>query len=59
MLDSAEHGASGRTIVVTRTVTKGGTVVRTDSFKSVYKPVEQVVRVGTKPVSSTPTTTTP
>jgi len=54
-----EHGASGRTIVVTRTVTKGGTVVRTDSFKSVYKPVEQVVRVGTKPVSSTPTTTTP
>lgn len=54
-----EHGMSGRTIVVTRTVTQDGKVVRTDSFKSVYKPVEQVVRVGTKPVSSTPTTTTP
>jgi len=54
-----ERGVSGRTIVVTRTVRKGGTVIRTDTFKSVYRPVEEVVLVGTKPISSTPTTTTP
>lgn len=53
-----ERGVSGRTIVVTRTVRKGGTVIRTDTFKSVYRPVEEVVLVGTKPVSSTPTTPT-
>lgn len=52
-----ERGVSGRTIVVTRTVTKGGSVVRTDTFKSVYRPVEEVVRVGTKPVPSETTTT--
>ncbi|MBN2848511.1 MAG: VanW family protein [Coriobacteriia bacterium] len=54
-----ERGVSGRTIVVTRTVSKGGTVVRTDTFKSVYRPVEEVVRVGTKPIASDPTTPTP
>ena len=54
-----ERGVSGRTIVVTRTVTKGGSVVRTDTFKSVYRPVEEVVRVGTKPVPSETTTPTP
>lgn len=52
-----ERGVSGRTIVVTRTVTKSGSVVRTDTFKSVYRPVEEVVRVGTKPVPSETTTT--
>jgi vancomycin resistance protein YoaR len=52
-----ERGVSGRTIVVTRTVTKGGAVVRTDTFKSVYRPVEEVVRVGTKPVPSETTIT--
>jgi vancomycin resistance protein YoaR len=52
-----ERGVSGRTIVVTRTVTKGGSVVRTDTFKSVYRPVEEVVRVGTKPVPSETTIT--
>jgi hypothetical protein len=40
-------------------VKKGGKVVRTDTFKSVYKAVEEVVRVGTKVTSSSPTTTTP
>jgi vancomycin resistance protein YoaR len=54
-----ERGVSGRTIVVTRTVSKGGTVVRTDTFKSVYRPVEEVVRVGTKPIASDPATPTP
>lgn len=54
-----ERGVSGRTIVVIRTVTKNGSVIRTDTFKSVYKPAEEVVRVGTKPVSSTPATSTP
>jgi vancomycin resistance protein YoaR len=54
-----ERGVSGRTIVVTRMVRKGGTVVRTDTFKSVYRAVEEVVRVGTKPIASEPATPTP
>jgi len=55
-----EKGASGRTVVVTRVVKKNGAVIRTDTFKSVYKPAEEVVRVGTKVVTpSTPSTTTP
>lgn len=54
-----ERGVSGRSVVVTRTVSKGGAVVRTDTFRSTYRPSEEVVRVGTKPVASTPTTTTP
>jgi len=49
-------GADGRTIIVTRTVTKGGAVVREDKFKSVYKPETEVVRVGTGPGGSTTTT---
>jgi vancomycin resistance protein YoaR len=53
-----ERGVSGRTIVVKRTVTKDGQTIRTDSFKSVYRPVEEVVRVGTKPAASTPATST-
>jgi vancomycin resistance protein YoaR len=51
-----DSGDDGRTVVVTRTVYKGGTVVRTDSFVSHYSPKTQVVRVGTK-VSTTPTPT--
>ncbi len=43
-----DSGINGRRIVVKRTVTKGGTVVREDSFTSVYRAKEQVVRVGTK-----------
>jgi len=51
-----DAGVDGRTIVVTRTVKKGGTVLRTDSFTSVYKPKEEVARVGTMPVSVPETT---
>ena len=55
-----EKGVRGRSIVVTRTVTRNGSVIRTDTFKSTYKASEEVVRVGTQPVTpSTPTTTTP
>lgn len=55
-----DPGEDGMTCVVTRTVKKGSTVVRTDRFKSVYKPKVQVVLVGTagkasKAASSTPT----
>lgn len=52
-----QNGADGRTIVVTRTVRKNGTVVREDTFKSVYKAEEEVVRVGTMPVSGVPSAT--
>jgi len=51
-------GVNGGRVVVTRTVYKGGQVVREDTFVSRYTAVTQVVRVGTK-VPSTPTTTTP
>lgn len=54
-----ERGVTGRTIVVTRTVKKGGVLVREDSFRSVYRAVEEVIRVGTKPVPSDITTPTP
>lgn len=49
-----DSGVDGKRCVVTRTVTKGGTVVRTDTFSSVYKPKEEVVRVGTKKVKEEP-----
>lgn len=52
-------GADGRTILVTRTVTKNGALVREDTFKSVYKPETEVVRVGTGPAVGTTPTTTP
>lgn len=54
-----EQGQTGKTCVVKRTVSKNGTVLRTDSFKSVYKPVAQVVRVGTKVVAPKPAVVTP
>lgn len=55
-----EKGVSGRTVVVVRHVKKGGVEIRTDTFKSVYKAAEEVVRVGTGAASpSTPTTTGP
>jgi len=53
-----QRGVTGRTVTVTRTVTKNGTVIREDSFKSVYQASEEVIRVGTKPAASTPTTST-
>jgi len=55
-----EKGVRGRSVVVTRTVTKNGSVIRTDTFKSVYKASEEVVRVGTGAAApSIPATTTP
>jgi len=55
-----ERGVSGRTIVVVRHVKQNGVEIRTDSFKSVYRPAEEVVRVGTKVTTpSSPTTTGP
>jgi len=47
-----DGGITGRSCIVTRTVTKSGKIVRTDTFKSVYRPKKQIVRIGTKPVSS-------
>jgi uncharacterized protein YabE (DUF348 family) len=43
-----ESGSSGFDVTVVRTVTKGGTVVRRDSFVSNYSPWVRVVRRGTK-----------
>ncbi|MDI6712265.1 MAG: VanW family protein [Anaerosomatales bacterium] len=53
-----EKGVKGRSVIVTRIVKKDGAVIRKDTFKSVYRPAEEVVRVGTKVVSSTPSTST-
>jgi vancomycin resistance protein YoaR len=43
-----ESGASGFDVTVSRTVTRGGEVVRRDSFVSNYRPWVRVVRRGTK-----------
>jgi vancomycin resistance protein YoaR len=51
-----DPGVKGMTCTVTRTVKKGGKTVRTDTFKSVYRPKTEVVRVGTKAVKSKETT---
>jgi vancomycin resistance protein YoaR len=54
-----DSGITGRSITVTRIVTKDGQEVRKDSFRSVYKPKTEVVRLGTKPVKpSKPATQT-
>ena len=44
-----EPGSSGFDVTVSRTVTKGGAVVRRDSFVSNYVPWVRVVRRGTGP----------
>jgi vancomycin resistance protein YoaR len=44
-----EAGSSGFDVTVSRTVTKGGAVVRRDSFVSNYSPWVRVVRRGTGP----------
>lgn len=54
-----DSGVDGKTIIVTRTVKRGGALVREDKFKSVYKTKEEVVLVGTAPVPGTTPTTTP
>lgn len=46
-----DGGVTGRSITVKRYVTKDGQEVRTDTFRSVYKPKTEVTRVGTKPVA--------
>jgi vancomycin resistance protein YoaR len=53
-----DGGVDGSKVIVVRTVSKGGVVVRTDTFVSLYKPKEETVRVGTK-IKSVPTTSTP
>jgi vancomycin resistance protein YoaR len=54
-----EAGVDGRTIVVKRFVRKGGVLVREDSFRSVYRPKEEIVRLGTKVVPSQNATVAP
>jgi vancomycin resistance protein YoaR len=49
-----EPGSAGFDVTVFRTVTKGGQVVRRDSFVSVYRPWTRVVRRGTKPKEPKP-----
>jgi vancomycin resistance protein YoaR len=44
-----ESGSSGFDVTVSRTVAKGGTVIRRDSFVSNYSPWVRVVRRGTGP----------
>ena len=50
-----DAGVDGRRIIVKRTVTKGGSLVREDTFTSVYTPKEETVRVGIR--ADTPTAT--
>jgi vancomycin resistance protein YoaR len=52
-----EAGVDGALCTVVRTVTKGGVLVRTDTFVSNYKPKVEIVRVGPKPAPSIPTST--
>jgi vancomycin resistance protein YoaR len=54
-----ERGISGRTIVVVRHVFQNGAEIRTDSFKSVYRPAEEVIRVGSGTPVPPPVTTSP
>ena len=54
-----DPGIDGKRVLVTRTVEKDGTVVRTDSFLSVYTPKDATVRVGTKGTASKTPTSTP
>jgi vancomycin resistance protein YoaR len=49
-----ESGSSGFDVTVSRTVTKGGTVIRRDSFVSNYVPWVRVVRRGTGPPAPRP-----
>jgi vancomycin resistance protein YoaR len=44
-----ESGSSGFDVTVSRTVTKGGTVIRRDRFVSNYSPWVKIVRRGTGP----------
>jgi vancomycin resistance protein YoaR len=57
--DVTAKGMVGGKAIVTRTVKKNGTVVRTDTFTSNYTPVDETIKVGTKAAASKPTTSTP
>lgn len=52
-----DPGIDGRTVVVTRRVTKSGQLVRKDTFTSKYNPKQETVRVGTKQVAGSGETT--
>jgi uncharacterized protein YabE (DUF348 family) len=54
-----DPGVDGKRCVVTRTVKLNGTLVRTDTFTSVYTPKDETLNVGTKGAVSKPATTTP
>ncbi len=54
-----DSGVDGRSMVVTRTVKKDGKVIRVDRFVSNYAPKTATVKLGTKPTSSKPATSTP
>ena len=53
-----QNGENGGKASVTRTVKKGSTVIRTDTFTSTYTPVAETIKVGTKPVPVKPVTPT-
>jgi vancomycin resistance protein YoaR len=54
-----DPGIAGYVCTVTRTVTKGGSVVRTDKFVSDYKPKVELVLVGTMPTPAPSKPATP
>jgi resuscitation-promoting factor RpfB len=53
-----DSGVDGRRIVVKRIVKKGTTIIREDTFTSVYRPKTQIVRIGTKVEESVVSTDT-
>jgi vancomycin resistance protein YoaR len=57
-----DDGQSGRSIKVTRKVTRDGSVIHDDTFVSRYPVLPKIIEVGTKPTTTTttlpPTTTT-
>jgi vancomycin resistance protein YoaR len=54
-----DPGVNGKRCVVTRTVKLDGTLLRTDTFTSVYTPKNETVNVGTKSAVSKSATSTP
>lgn len=54
-----DPGVDGRKVVVKRTVTQNGKVVREDSFVSKYTPKVETINVGTKGAGSKTATSTP
>ena len=54
-----DSGVNGKKVVVTRTVKKGGSVIRTDTFTSNYTPKDETLNVGSKALPSVPASSTP